>query len=193
MTNNPDVVEVTQSLSWHQKIWQSRYTRYGTAGRSKKQERRTPNPEPANNAVAVRETPIIAGNDIARFRDHIEEGSDCWLWTGTVTGNKTHKYGDFYVSGRSHRAHRIAYALEHGGVPHGMVIDHLCRNTLCVNPSHLEAVTSGDNTRRGASYPTHCKYGHELSGDNILMNGGKRRCRSCGRERTRKWRAKKNG
>ena len=31
----------------------------------------------------------------------------------------------------------------------GMVRDHLCRNTACVNPAHLEIVTSRENTLGG--------------------------------------------
>jgi hypothetical protein len=37
-----------------------------------------------------------------------------------------------------------------GPIPSGMQIDHLCRNTLCVNPDHMEVVTNAENGRRGA-------------------------------------------
>lgn len=33
--------------------------------------------------------------------------------------------------------------------PRDMSLDHLCDNSLCVNPAHLELVTQGDNMRRG--------------------------------------------
>jgi hypothetical protein len=30
----------------------------------------------------------------------------------------------------------------------GHALDHLCRNTLCVRPDHLEPVSDDENTRR---------------------------------------------
>jgi hypothetical protein len=45
--------------------------------------------------------------------------------------------------------HRFAYELLVGPIPAGLVLDHLCRNRLCVNPNHLEPVTNSENPRRG--------------------------------------------
>jgi len=45
-------------------------------------------------------------------------------------------------------AHREAYEAVHGPIADELEIDHLCRNTSCVNPQHLEAVTSSINRRR---------------------------------------------
>ena len=49
------------------------------------------------------------------------------------------------------RAHRWTYETVHGPIDDGLVIDHLCRFTACVNPQHLEPVTVAENTRRGES------------------------------------------
>jgi len=66
-----------------------------------------------------------------------------------------------------------------------MTVDHLCRNTCCINPDHMEIVTLAENILRGNcpsainSRKTHCKRGHKLSGNNLLIFSGKRQCRIC--------------
>jgi len=69
----------------------------------------------------------------------------CWMWTGGVTG---HGYGAFWVGGRTLGAHRISYELYVGKIPDGLHLDHLCKQTLCVNPYHLEPVTLAENNKR---------------------------------------------
>lgn len=65
----------------------------------------------------------------------------CWIWTrGTHNGYGSTCSGEL--------AHRTFYEAAKGPIPDGMVADHLCRHTLCVNPSHLECVTSLENLRR---------------------------------------------
>lgn len=89
-----------------------------------------------------------------RFWRFVDKSGDCWTWTGSTypTG-----YGAFGLNGRIHLAHRIAYELEHGSIPVGLQIDHLCFNRLCVRGEHLEAVTQQENLRRahvrGTSLP----------------------------------------
>jgi hypothetical protein len=70
----------------------------------------------------------------------------CWEWIGTCQSNG---YGAFAVAGKTLRAHRWAYEHFVGPIPVGLTIDHLCRNRTCVNPEHMEPVTSAENTRRG--------------------------------------------
>jgi hypothetical protein len=72
-----------------------------------------------------------------------------------------------------------------------LTLDHLCRNKACVNPAHLEPVTNRENVLRGVGLSaenarkTHCKRGHPLSGDNVVVSKGgrKRRCVACERLR----------
>lgn len=78
----------------------------------------------------------------------IDESSGCWNWQWS-TGSK--EYGQLRDTGKTKRAHRVFYERAKGPIPKGLVIDHLCRNKRCVNPDHLEAVTQGENCRRGLS------------------------------------------
>jgi hypothetical protein len=47
-------------------------------------------------------------------------------------------------------AHIVYWEGEHGPVPEGLELDHLCRNPPCVNPAHLEPVTHQQNMQRSA-------------------------------------------
>lgn len=120
-----------------------------------------------------------------RFWQYVEPMMDdvgCWLWTGAL--NKK-GYGRLHLGGRSGRkvpAHRFSFELHYGPIDAALTIDHLCRNTSCVNPTHLEAVTVRENLwRRGGKEPTHCPSGHLLAGSNLYVwkKDGYRRCRTC--------------
>jgi len=60
-------------------------------------------------------------------------------------------YGKFSVKSRIRNAHRVAWASYHRrAIPTGLQLDHrVCSNPSCVNPLHLEPVSSRENTSRG--------------------------------------------
>lgn len=116
-------------------------------------------------------------------------GSPCWLWTAYCDkdgyGHWTPTHG---AAGK--RAHRVAYEILIGPIPEGLPLDHLCRNSPCCNPNHLEPVTDRTNILRGVGFAalnakkTHCPKGHPYSLTNTYINSkGQRICRTC--ERTR--------
>ena len=108
--------------------------------------------------------------------------TECLVWIG-ATNSKG--YGLISVDGTLQLAHRVAYVAEFGPIPEGHVIDHLCRVRNCVNPMHLEAVTVGENNRRGRAAKALtvgdvCINGHVLSdGDIYKRPSGLTECRHC--------------
>jgi len=110
---------------------------------------------------------------------------DCWLWTGSRFRKPTGDYSQIRIgnreTGRVRKAHTISYEAFLGPVPKGLELDHLCHNTLCVNPKHLEPVTHSENMkRRKDSGLSHCKHGHKYTKKITYINTrGRRECRIC--------------
>lgn len=108
-------------------------------------------------------------------------------------------YSQFRFAGRNGYAHRFSYECFIGPVERGFEIDHLCRKRHCVNPMHLEAVTSAVNTLRGIgptasnARKTSCTKGHPFdAGNTYLDKRGRRYCRICEREKCRRVRARRH-
>ena len=124
----------------------------------------------------------------------VDKKTGCWLWGGAVSpgpASGNWAYGVITFRGRLKMAHRVNYELLVGPIPDGRQLDHLCRNTLCVNPAHLEPVTPKLNINRGRRFEaekTHCPEGHPLSGKNLyLKKDGWRECRTCRKKKYREW------
>lgn len=74
------------------------------------------------------------------------------IWTGWNDGKKTPggAHGKCRENGKAVFLHRRSWEMANGrALTDDEVVDHLCRNGLCWNPTHLEAVTMHINTSRG--------------------------------------------
>ena len=81
---------------------------------------------------------------LSRLIIDIENG--CLLWTGHRAKDG---YGRVMVgTGKPDYVHRVVYQMFQGAIPEGTELDHLCRNTSCASPAHLEPVTHLVNMRR---------------------------------------------
>lgn len=125
-----------------------------------------------------------------RFWEKVEPepNTGCWLWVGAYKASAIAGYGNFHVGGFDKRAHRVAYESLVGPIPAGMVIDHRCHVTWCVNPTHLRVCTQRENILAPNSLAitakhrslTRCPRGHSYAGDNLYVSPrGDRRCRIC--------------
>lgn len=105
----------------------------------------------------------------------------CWV----TTLNPTKRYPQINVGDALVCVHRCSYEHHVGPIPDGLELDHLCRNTRCVNPLHLEPVTHHENVLRGnaalARRTGKCKRGHPLIEGNLYYRtDGSRSCKTCG-------------
>lgn len=123
---------------------------------------------------------------------NVNPDTGCWEW---AMGRWRGGYGQIRREGKNWQAHRWVYHSLIGPLTEGLVLDHLCRVTHCVNPDHLEEVTHAENILRGDgvaatnAQKTHCLRGHEYNEENTRTSGARknhRQCRTCGRDRMRK-------
>jgi hypothetical protein len=84
---------------------------------------------------------------LSRFHaKYAVNGDGCWILTASKLKIG---YGIFTDTNRgSISAHKWSYLHFNGAIPDGFVIDHICRQTSCVNPAHLQAITQSENIKR---------------------------------------------
>ena len=126
-------------------------------------------------------------SDIDRFWSHVNRsaGPDaCWDWQRY---RDEHGYGMFKLNGRAVRTHRFAAYITYGAIPDGYEVHHKCTNRACVNPKHLEPLSSADHlnlnpltiTQRARTLCQRCD-------SPLRRDTDQRRCRKCQSERRRK-------
>lgn len=86
---------------------------------------------------------LFNNKDSERFWAKVQKTETCWNWTAGMT---TAGYGRFSIRHDYYLAHRVSYEIANGQIPKGMNIDHICHNTICVNPGHLRPVDQKQNT-----------------------------------------------
>lgn len=94
---------------------------------------------PLTSAVESQDWP----NVIAELLSRTEPSGACRLWTRRTSGG----YPQVRVRGRERQAHRLMALAARGGEDLGhMPVHHICANSLCIEPSHLQVVTPEENT-----------------------------------------------
>lgn len=110
-----------------------------------------------------------------------ENAHGCWVHPAP----RPNGYGYITDHGVEHLAHRFMYEAMVAEIPDGLQLDHLCRTRACCNPYHLDPVTPGVNSRRGARQgyrAQRCIHGHAKTPENTYVSPkGLRRCRTCKR------------
>lgn len=89
---------------------------------------------------------IQASEDRFWLKANVGSANECWEWKAARFRKG---YGMIKIGRKCEGAHRVSVVLSGRDIPDGQCVDHLCRNRACVNPAHLEVVSTGENNRRG--------------------------------------------
>lgn len=140
-----------------------------------------------SNEVRVRRMPDDEYNrrffERLRARTTVNERG-CFIWTGPVT---TKGYPMCEHRNRRGQAHRTAYLLTYGvTLTREQFVCHKCDERRCWNPEHMFIGSTSENQqdsiakrRQRNTKKDFCWRGHPLSGENLYLVKGGRRCAAC--------------
>ncbi len=98
---------------------------------------------------------LLAESRPAPAGEHYAGIGDCLVVVTAYVNAQGH--ARVYHGGESLGAHRLAWQLEHGPVPEGMLVLHRCDVGACIRLAHLRVGTYQDNildaVRRGRAHP----------------------------------------
>lgn len=119
---------------------------------------------------------------------------ECLIWNGKTDVDRGYgmSYGVMMIDHKNYKTHRLmAFAIgKIESINSKEIVRHSCDNPPCFDPSHILTGTQTQNMQdkieRGRDFnknKTHCLKGHELTGFNLHVYKGHRRCRACDRDR----------
>lgn len=144
---------------------------------------------------------LLDDSDINRFLVKTAVVGSCIEWTASCFRNGYGQFGTVRIKTGKRTmalAHRVGYQIYYESLP-DLPLDHVCKNVKCVNPLHLEPVSTWENTKRSSNpignqeFRQFCPQGHEYSEENIYRAPGapnKRKCKTCMAKSTALWNEK---
>lgn len=139
------------------------------------------------------------------YKIKVNKENGCWEFQSKrKIANGVETYCIFTINRKEFLAHRVCYSVFFK-LSNDMVLDHICRNKICVYPAHLREVSRTVNSTENSVSPTalnkqktHCKWGHEFNESNtyncMLKNGSiGRACILCAKIRKKKYYKLKKG
>lgn len=129
-----------------------------------------------------------------KFSNSFDKSNNgCWQWNNSLNKDgygQVSLWGGWKKAprGGQYLAHRVMYELIKRPLDKYEQLDHLCKNIICINPNHLEAVDKDTNNLRGNSpsaihaRKTQCPKGHPYTAKWAQGNGKySRSCLECNR------------
>ncbi|MEN6290757.1 MAG: HNH endonuclease [Methanobacterium sp.] len=130
-------------------------------------------------------------------RINVNPETECWNW---MSSKSEKGYGLKFIKSKKFRVHRLTFHCFKGFKDQSKILDHICKNTSCVNPDHLREVSHFENsvlysdvTFSSVNHKkTKCKNGHDFNEKNTIIEGNRRICIICYKAKTkRNWLAYK--